>query len=208
MPLRTDYCTPAELKAWLRIGDAGDDLLVADAITAVSRVIDGHCNRPFGNITTAATRYYTWDTTKEEGRQLLLIDDVYTVTDLAVTVDTDGDGDGDVTIVSGTDFDLWPRNAAADEMPWFGIMMRPSSATWLPRYASGIAVTARFGWATVPVPVKQATIILAAERFARRNAPFGVAGSPEIGSEIRLLRAIDPDAYQNLGQYVRSWGAA
>lgn len=208
-----DYCTDEELKDWLRIGDAVDDTLLAVAITTASRNVDAYCGRQFGQISTAADRYYTWDGATVDCRDALWIDDLYVTTDLVVAIDTDGDGDTDVTVVNGTDFDLWPYNAAADSVPWTRLVLRSANtAGRFNRYARGVKVTGRFGWAAVPTAVKQATVILAAELFARRNAPFGVAGSPEIGSEMRLLAKVDPDAINALRRYVRGmpggWVAA
>ena len=208
MAWKPDYCTTAELKAWLRIGDAADDTLLAVAITAASRAVDGFCNRQFGDLTSAVTRYYTWDGTYEEGRALLLVDDLYTTTQLVVGIDTDGDGDADATVTSGTHFDLWPANAAADSVPWVGLQFRPATTTPLNRYARGVEIAARWGWAAVPSAVKQATLEQASRFFNRRNAPFGVAGSPDLGSELRLLERLDPDVAAGLGHLIRPWGAA
>lgn len=216
-----DYCTTAELKSWLRITSSVDDTLLAVATTTASRAVDGYCGRQFGNISMAADRYYTWDGGLTGAgrpvwpncrRATLAIDDIYTTTDLVVAIDTDGDGDTDTTLTVGTDFDLEPVNAAADGRPWTRLTLRSSSAALFTLYPNGVKVTARFGWAAVPTPIKQATIILAAELSARRNAPFGVAGSPELGSEMRLLAKVDPDAVNSLRPYVRAlpggWVAA
>lgn len=45
----------------------------------------------------------------------------------------------------------------------------------------------------VPKPVSIATKLQASRWYKRRDAPFGVAGSPELGSELRLLPKLDPD---------------
>lgn len=204
MPWAPDYCTDDDLKAWLRIGDTDDDSLLAYAITAASRIVDAYCGRQFGQITSAVTRYYTWAGSVYDYRDVLLTDDLYTVTDLVVGLDTDGDGDNDQTLTSGTHFDLWPANAALDGQPWKGLLLRQASTHRYNRYARGLAITARWGWAAVPAAVVQATLLLAAELFARRNAPFGVAGSPELGSEMRLLAQVDPDAVNALRPYMRT----
>jgi len=56
----------------------------------------------------------------------------------------------------------------------------------------------------VPTTVKQATLLQASRVFARREAPFGVAGSPDMGSELRLLEKVDPDVAVMLVPYVRN----
>ena len=58
----------------------------------------------------------------------------------------------------------------------------------------------------VPASVKLATEMQASRWAKRRDAPFGVAGSPELGSELRLLPKLDPDVEVLLsghGDYVR-----
>lgn len=202
-----DYCTTAELKAWVRVTDTDDDTLLAVAITSASRAIDGLCGRQFGNITTAAVRYYTWDGGTIDCRDALRIDDLYSTTDLAVVVDTDADSTTTGTIVVDTDFMLWPYNAAADGRPWTHLVSVNAPAYRYGRWARGVAITARWGWSAVPAAVKQATLTQAARFFARRNAPFGVAGSPELGSELRLLERLDPDVAAGLASFVRPWGA-
>lgn len=203
-----DYVTAAELKSWLRITDTADDTLLAFAITTASRAVDAHCGRQFGQITPAAARYYTFEGYEVDGRAALLVDDIYSLTGLAVAVDTDADGDWDTTITYGTDFDVWPANAAADGRPWTRLLLRPSTSTWFTYAHDSVRVTALYGWAAVPSAVKLATLLLAAERFARRNAPFGIAGSPEMGTELRLLKQLDPDAWTDLQPLRQLWAAA
>jgi hypothetical protein len=64
-----------------------------------------------------------------------------------------------------------------------------------------VKVTALWGWTAVPVAVKQATLLQASRFFSRRHSPYGVAGSPELGSEIRLLARVDPDVGVSLRDY-------
>jgi hypothetical protein len=51
----------------------------------------------------------------------------------------------------------------------------------------------------VPAEVKLATELQASRWAKRRDAPFGVAGSPELGSELRILAKLDPDVEILLG---------
>lgn len=211
MAWEPDYCTAAELKSWLRIADTVDDTLLGTAITSASRAIDGYCGRQFGSVSSGVVRWYEWDGLCRRGRDVLVVDDLYSVTDLAVALDQDGDGTTESTLTVDSDYELGPVNAPADGWPWTRLVLRPRAARW-PRCPGAVKVTARWGWTSVPIPVKQATVLLAAELAARRNAPFGVAGSPEIGSELRLLARVDPDAVTALRRYVRAvpggWAAA
>lgn len=200
-----DYCTSAELKTWLRKTNTDGDTQLGQCIGAASRAIDAYCGRQFGSVSPAVTRYYTWDGGTYDCRSLLLTDDIHTTTSLVVAVDTDGDGDTDQTLTSGTDFDLWPANAAAESQPWRGILLRNASATPFNRYGRGLVVTAQFGWAAVPDEVVFATLTQASRFFGRRVAWYGVAGSPELGSEIRLLEKLDVDVANSVHHLRRVW---
>lgn len=59
----------------------------------------------------------------------------------------------------------------------------------------------------IPDAVKLACLLQASRFFIRKNAPFGVAGSPQDGSEIRLLARLDPDVLVMLGPFISWWGA-
>jgi len=65
-----------------------------------------------------------------------------------------------------------------------------------------------WGWSAVPVPVKEATYLQASRFHSRRDSPYGIAGSPDQGSELRLLSRVDPDVAVSLSDFVRWWAAA
>lgn len=223
MTYLTDYCTLAELKAQVRVTDTIDDTALSAVITAVSREIDQFADTVFGITGSAVSRIYAYKGERIEGRQALRVNDFMTTTDLSVTVDTGGDGTFATTITNGTDFDLYPWNAAADTKPWTHIVLRPqATAAFSYQYAfspfaavpystspypgRNVNVTANWGWTSVPVEVKQACLIQASRIFTRRDAPFGIAGSPELGSEVRLLAKLDPDVQLLLARVRRMWG--
>jgi len=193
-----DYVTSTELKAYLRISDAVDDAQVALAVTAASRAVDRHTNRQFGLVAAPEARTYTarWD--RDRCRYVVDIDDLMTVTGLTVTGEA-----GAIDV-----FAKQPGNAALEGRPWTRLVVDPTSTTLPTLKEDGVTVTARFGWTAVPVAVQQATLLQASRLFTRRNAPFGVAGSPELGSELRLLAKVDPDVAVVLGPYTRWWAAA
>lgn len=200
-----DYATVAELAAYTRISDAVDDAQLGLAITAASRAIDRHTNRQFGLLAAVEQRFYSarWDV--KRCRWVVDIDDLMTQTGLLVDYDSDDDETFDHSVDS---FNLQPANAAAETRPWTRIVVRTDSVTLPGLIENGVRVTARFGWTTVPTTIKQAALLQASRLFTRREAPFGVAGSPELGSELRLLAKVDPDVAVVLGPYVRWWGAA
>lgn len=192
-----DYVTATELKAFLKIGDTVDDAELGFAITAASRAIDRAANRQFGLVAAPEARKYTarWDS--DRGRYVVDIDDLMTVTGLTVTGEA-----GAIDV-----FAKQPGNADLNGTPWTRLVVDPTSATLPTLKEDTTTVTARYGWTTVPTAVKQATLLQASRFFKRRGAPFGIAGSPELGSELRLLAKVDPDVAVVLGPYTRWWGA-
>jgi uncharacterized phiE125 gp8 family phage protein len=198
MAWQPDYVTATELKAYLRISDAVDDAEVGFAVTAASRAVDRHTNRQFGLVAAPEARKYTarWD--RDRCRFVVDIDDLMTVTGLTVTGEA-----GAIDV-----FAKQPGNADLEARPWTRLVVDPTSTTLPTLKEDAVTVTARYGWTTVPVAVKQAALLQASRFFTRRNAPFGVAGSPELGSELRLLAKVDPDVAVVLGPYQRWWAAA
>ncbi len=192
-----DYVTATELKAYTRIDDAIDDAQIQFAVTAASRAVDRHTNRQFGLIAAPEARTYTawWDAYRS--RYVVDIDDLMTVTGLTVTTTA-----GTISV-----FAKQPSNAAADSRPWIRLVVDPASTVQPTEDEDGVTVTARFGWTTVPDTIKQATLLQASRLFTRRDAPFGVAGSPDLGSELRLLAKVDPDVAVVLDSYARWWTA-
>jgi hypothetical protein len=204
MPWAPDYVSLSTLKAVLRITDTDDDVALQLALSGACRSIDEHCGRQFGAESTAVARFYSAAYDLDRGRYVVAIDDLATVTDLAVAVaDTEGTYDRALTV--DTDYTLQPRNAAADARPW--TLLVGNSGTTLPAGEGAIRVTARWGWAAVPDMIEQATLIQATRLFRRKDSPFGVAGSPETGSELRLLARLDPDVALLVAPLRRVWGA-
>lgn len=199
-----DYATLAELKSFVRIDDLVDDAEVALTITAASRAIDKATNRQFGLAATAVDRYYAARFDRSRGRWVVDIDDLMTVTGLVVSFDSADDGTYGDPI---DEYQLKPINATADERPWTQIVVHPSSTTVPTGLEGGVEVTAQFGWTAVPAAIKEATLLQASRFLARRDAPFGVAGSPDAGSEVRLLARVDPDVAVAVAPYRRWWGA-
>lgn len=195
MAWQPDYATLAELKSFTRISDTVDDAELGFAITAASRSIDAHTGRQFGQLAAPALWVYTAWPDLRRGRWCVDIDDLMTVTGLIVEVPTVG---------ATTEFTKEPVNAAGKGRPWTRIVFN-RQASVVPQVTDNytVNVTGQFGWTTVPVPVKEATLLQASRLVARRDSPFGVAGSPDLGSELRLLAKVDPDVAVVLTSYRR-----
>lgn len=215
MALKADYCTSAELKAFMRITDTVDDTAVALAITSASRAVDQVAGRSFGQDDPAVARYYSATPGSGAfhppgrqdpfaGRHTVDTDDISTATSLVVKVDADDDGTFETTLTISTDFRLWPYNAAADGRPWERIVLTAGGS--LPTVLRGIEVTAKWGWVTVPSDIKLATEIQA-QTILRggRDSPLGIAGSPEFGNELRLSTKLHPNAAELIRPYVKMW---
>ena len=185
-----DYCTSSELKSYLKIDDTADDTLVALWVTTVSRNVDDHCGRQFGQVAALETREYRAAYDRHEGGWFADIDDVQDVDDLTV-IDENAD--------TVTDYTLLPVNAAKKGKPYTRIQV-PGCGPY--------TIDALWGWTAVPAAVKVGIFLQAARLEARRQSPFGVAGSPEQGSELRLLAQLDPDFRTSLKPFVRGWWAA
>lgn len=166
---------------------ADDDIQLA--ILAASQGIDRVCGRTFNlDDEQADPADYTARYYQPASPLLLLIDDLTTFAELA----TDGGYDGSFadTWTVNTDFVLQPLNAAADGEPYCSIRLSDGDLRSFPPGPRTVRVKGRWGWPTVPDPIRQATGILAAMLLLRnREAPFGVVTSGvEIGAIARIAR--------------------
>jgi hypothetical protein len=190
VPWKPDYVTVAQLDAYIRSTDTLDDTELGVWATASSRAVDKRTNRQFGQLAAPAARTYRrtpyYDPTT--GLWLLEIDDVQDATGLLVN--------GVAYASSGAT--LLPDNAPADGEPWqrLGFITMPYAS--LPGLPMTNVVTARFGWTAVPSQVIAACKLQVSRWHFRRDSPAGVAGSPDSGSEIRLLARLDPDVATTL----------
>lgn len=176
-----DYTTVAGLKAYVRIGDGLDDVQLAVAISAASRAVDAHCNRQFGKVDAPDQRAYTARPSYETGHWVVDVDDLASA---SITL---------AAPVAAEPYRLEPVNSAAKGRPWTRIAFEATADSLLTGDPFEVSVTATWGWPAVPAAVEQATLLQASRLAKRRDAPFGVAGSPEMGSELRLLAKVDPD---------------
>ena len=194
------YVTLNELKAFVGVPivDTADDATLTRALSAAEAQIDTYTGRKFTTDVNPVARYYT-----AQDHSTVLIDDVQTTTGLVVKTDETGDGVFETTWTIDTDFRLGPYNAAADSGPW-NYLAAVGSKRW-PTATRAVEVTARYGFAAVPAPIQQAALIQATFLWKRKDAPFGIAGSPEFGSEMRILASLDPTARSLLLPYRIPW---
>jgi hypothetical protein len=191
MSITNGYCTLAALKARLDIdsSDTDDDDKLENIVEGVSRWIDRYCNREF--YTTDETRYFT---PKRNDR--LYIDEVVSLDTVEVATSTARS----YVEWAATDYDTEPLNA----VPITALFVAPDSSKYfVPRLRKSAKITATWGYASAtPEPVREACLLQAERLFKRKDAPFGIAGSPQLG-EMRLLKEMDPDVAQLLARHRR-----
>lgn len=197
------YVTLDQFKAYaLRVSPADtiDDVEAGIALRAACDAIDDACRRQFGQSAELEERYYTpeWDLASR--RYVVRVDDIAeTGEGFSVKVDADDDGTYS-TNVALADVRKMPLNAEANGRPWHRLLLAESVGP--PAFEGSVMVTATFGWAAIPDAIKQATMLQAARFLKRREAVFGIVGSPDMGiGETRLLATLDADVAVALQPY-------
>lgn len=194
MVWKPDYVELEALKSYLRVDDSSDDALFALYITTASRAVDDYCGRQFGATEDPETRTFTTKWDRQRRAYVAQIDDLMDLTGVAVTA-------AGAALVADDDYQLEPANAPARGKPYERLVTDRSGL---------LAIAADvWGWSSgIPASVQTGTLLQASRLEARRDSPFGVAGSPSEGSELRLLAALDPDLQTSLRPLKRSWWAA
>lgn len=202
MALGDDYATLEELKLFVNESRATNDSMLTNALRAASRGIEHVCGRQFNKVEVvdASPRVYRADS------PVLEVDDFWTVDGLIVATDEADDGSFGTTW-SAADYEPLPLNGVVNGQPgWpFYEILGSGSRSWPHGYRhvegrARVRVTAAWGWAAVPSPVKQACLIVAAELFKTKDAPFGIAGNDTNGV-VRVRE--NPMAMSKLAPYVR-----
>ena len=193
MAITNGYCTLNEVKASLRIpvSDTIDDDLLELAIESASRDIDQATERQF--FPTDTHRFFT-----PRNSLVCEIDDVSSLTSIKSGTSADGTYD---TTWSESDYQLEPLNGIAGGMSVPFDTLRAVGNYYWP--SSGLEVTVRvegtFGFATAPIAIKQATVLLASRIFKRNDSPGGVMGFGDIG--VVRVSKFDPDIERLINPY-------
>jgi hypothetical protein len=162
--------------------DTVDDTLLETSIEAASRQLDGFCERVF--YSTSATRIYA-----PNDSFVCETDDIITLTRLR----TASDGKSFDTTWAAEDYQLEPVNGIAGGIVTPRTQIRAVDDLLFPTYGgeATVEVVGTFGWAAVPIAIKQAVLMLAQRQFKRYDSPLGVAGVGDLG--IMRVSRIDPD---------------
>lgn len=176
MALGDPYATIQELKTRYAIADSNDDVLLTRALKVASEHIeDNVCKRQFNDAGTVSARKYD-----PIGYHVAYTHDFHTTTGLIVKADDNDDGTAETTWTEGTDFEV-RRSQDDDGRPYIKLAA-VGSKTFPNTRRKSLEVTARWGWATVPWEVREATLILAEELWKLKDAPFGIAGMGDFGA--------------------------
>lgn len=184
MTITNGYTTVEELQIHIDPGgdasfSAGDFANMETAIEAASRWIDAMTGSRFYVAT--ETRVFSAD-----WYDLLYVDDFTAITSIA----TDDDDDGVYeTTWAASDYVLEPRGAVADGHPYRQIRLNRNGRYSFPRRSGAIEVTADFGYsASPPAVVRQACLLVAHRLWRRKDAIFGVSGTPGLGVTVVQAR--------------------
>lgn len=178
MTVTNGYITLANLKTYLKIDDSVEDALLEQIIESASRSIDRIANRRFYLDAQASARTY-----RPIGNLRVQVDDFGSTTGLVVKTDPDSTGTYGTTFTLNQDYIVEPTNALAKGRPYTTITIVGPTAFSLPvNYWPQVQVTARWGWPAVPDDIEQATYILSADLYKRKDSIGGVLGLSELGA--------------------------
>lgn len=201
----TVYTTLAEVKNGLQIDDIYDDTAIEAAILAASRMIDDYCQRFFykeGTVQNPATKYYT-----AYSPWYIETDDIVQVTELACDPDFD-QSYAQIWNVTTPPLDVMyePVNNPSQGFPYTRILAI-GSYVFPYFFPQTVRIKGIFGYPEVPYEVQLACKIQASRLFVRKQSPFGIAGSVELGT-VRLNSRLDPDVEMLLKTFRRNKGLA
>ena len=186
MALTNAYCTLSDLKTSLAIEDITDDTALEAALLTSSRMIDDYTGRFFykdGTNAAPVVRYYTaqdWYTCN--------VDDFVSLTQIA----TDDNFDQlYTTIWQSDDYMVEPVNNPRRGWP-LSRLLAIDSYIFPYNLPQSVKVTAVWGWPSIPAEIQMAAKLQASRLFIRRQSPFGIAGTPDLGT-VRLSSRLDPD---------------
>lgn len=198
MAITNGLCTLSDVKTAMSVYDSTDDGRIELAINTASRMIEAACNRRFYADTNASARTYVATT-----YALTLTDDISTTSGLIVKTDPSATGTFTETW-QAADYQLEPLNATIDGQAWPYTQIRAIRSLTFPfDYGQALVqVTAKWGWAAVPDPIKQAGIIQSIAVFKAAEAPFGALGLADTGI-LRIRTGLHPTVSGLIAPYRR-----
>jgi hypothetical protein len=195
------YATLAQLKDRLGIGvsDTTDDLTLNDALSGASSGIEACCNRQFNDAGTESARVFY-----PISSRIVRTNDFQSTAGLVVATDPGEDATYEI-IGTSASFELKPLNGVVHGQagwPYNKIVAVGRTGFYFPCTGrASVKVTARWGWAAVPSPIKLATLILAEDLAKLKDLPFGSGGYGEWG---RIKARENPNVLLRITPYMRS----
>jgi hypothetical protein len=202
------YTGREELKSRLNITDSNSDYEIQVAIQAVTNWVNSYCGRHFYQLT--ETRTYVpdniWELPVDD-----IVSTPAVAAATAVSLDYDGDGIYEVNwgnpappVGTGLNYvlklgtpggyaDNYNVNAAGVPRPYTQLQalmsgqgQNPAGGGWLPftwpyTHLNRVQVQTTWGWPVMPPSVAQASMMLCADIFKSKDAPWGIAGTAETG---------------------------
>lgn len=186
------YCTVNELKDYLGIDVATEDVLLAQTIARTQAIIDTHTGRTF-EATTDSTKYF--DAVDDVDGAIL-----YLGTDLCnITSITNGDGD----LLAVTDYVTQPRSGT----PVYAIRLLASSGlswTYEDDHENAITIVGRWAYSTTaPADITQATLRLAHWLYQQKDNAVDVAQVVVSGGVTLIPPSMPRDVQAILAPYKR-----
>ena len=166
----TAYCTASDVQIALNIEGTQDDGWLTTLADSASAWIDAHCAVPAGGFAVSADTTRHFDICALEDGALWLDMPLVSLTSL-----TNADGNA----INTATVRLWPLNGPR----YWSIRMLHTGPGWQWVTDGLYTVTGKWGWSTtVPTPVKEATVMLAAWMYKRYQAALqDAANNVEIG---------------------------
>lgn len=196
MALDDSYVDLETMKARLNLTGNAHDALLSQAIAAASRAIDNWTGRCFAKSDTPTARVFT----ARYGDQIDLPDFV-SLTEVA----TDDGRRTYTTVWETTDYDPFPWDAPERNRPYTELRVAPYGSQAFVTWPRGVRITAVWGWPEVPAAIAEAAALQATRLWKRKDAPFGVTGSAELG-QLRAITSMDPDVKAIIAPYKRVVG--
>lgn len=173
MALGEDFISSEELRIYLGIDAGKFTQELTDAVESSTQEIIRWCHRDFNDAETVSMRMYRPFKHPDYG-PMIITDDFSSVEGLVIT-------SGSATIDPASLL-LEPLN---------GVMQGVTGWPYW-RVAGGfsldqmVTVAARWGWAAVPKPVRQASFILGTDTFQLKDQRLGIAGSDQFGQVVTV----------------------
>lgn len=196
------YTTLQDVKTGLQIEDSNDDTDIQAAIISASRMIDDYCQRGFyqeGTLASPVVKYYT-----PVSPWYLEIDDLIEPVEIASRANQTGP----FSTIWNLDTDLMYEPINNPELGRPVTRLLAVTTYVFPYFfPQTVKITGVWGYSSIPVEVQMACKIQAARLFVRKQSPFGIAGSVELGT-VRLNSRLDPDVEMLLKTFRRNFGLA